>query len=115
MELLLPVLLVAAFWLFIIRPQRNRARELARVQGALTPGQTVMTGGGLFATVAAVDDDEVLLEVAPGVQSRYSRQAVVRVVDDPTAPDADRLPAEPGSDLLGDPERRDDDPTGGRQ
>jgi preprotein translocase subunit YajC len=96
MELLPLVLIFVVFWLFILRPQRNRARELSRVQGALAPGQQVMTGSGLYATVATVEDDHVVLEVAPGVLSRYARQAVVRVVDDPAAlqdkPDEETTP-----------------------
>ncbi|HSK56186.1 MAG TPA: preprotein translocase subunit YajC [Jiangellales bacterium] len=115
MELLPLVLIVAVFWLFIIRPQRNRARELSRVQGALVPGQRVMTGAGLYATVAAVEDDHVVLEVAPGVLSRYARQAVVRVLDDPTAPDdapGDGTTSDVGGEL--EQQRPDDEPPGGR-
>jgi preprotein translocase subunit YajC len=114
MELLPLVLIVVVFWLFIIRPQRNRARELSRVQGALVPGQRVMTGSGLYATVAVVEDDHVVLEVAPGVLSRYALQAVVRVLDDPTAPDApgDGTTSDVGGEL--EQQRPDDEPPGGR-
>ena len=92
---LLPLVLVlVVFWLFIIRPARNRQRELARTQQGLVPGQQVMTSAGLFATVVAVEDDAVVLEVAPGVHSRYARQAVVRVLDQPAESPAEE-PAEP--------------------
>lgn len=105
MELLPLVLLVAVFYLFIIRPQRTRAREMSRIQGALTPGQTVMTGAGLIATVAEVGDDEVHLEVSPGVRNRYARQAVVRVIDDPSSPQPEDATT---SDVTAEPDRRPD-------
>ncbi|HEU4490080.1 MAG TPA: preprotein translocase subunit YajC [Jiangellales bacterium] len=115
MELLPLVLVVVVFWLFIIRPQRNRARELSRVQGSLAPGQQVMTGSGLYATVAVVEDDHVVLEVAPGVLSRYARQAVVRVVDDPAALEVgadDETSPDVAEDVT--QPRREDEPPGGR-
>ena len=93
--LLLPILLFAAFYFILIRPQQKQRREIARVQSTLAPGTKVMTGSGLIATIVAVDDDEVVLEVSPGVTNRYVRRAIMRVVPDPTeAADAD----EPGSE-----------------
>lgn len=79
---LLPFIAIAVlFWLLLIRPQRNRQRRLMSLQQALTPGQRVMTNAGLYATVSVVEDDAVVLEVAPGVNCRYSKAAVVQVVD----------------------------------
>jgi preprotein translocase subunit YajC len=93
--LLLPILLFAAFYFILIRPQQKQRREIARVQSTLAPGTKVMTGSGLIATIVAVDDDEVVLEVSPGVTNRYVRRAIMRVVPDPTeAADTD----EPGSE-----------------
>ncbi|HLZ38066.1 MAG TPA: preprotein translocase subunit YajC [Mycobacteriales bacterium] len=83
---LLPLILLAAvFYLLILRPQRVRQRQLAQTQSALAPGARVMTTGGLYATVSAVEDDAVLLEVAPGVVCRYVKPAVARVLEQPTA------------------------------
>ena len=94
--LLLPLLLFAAFYFILIRPQQKQRREIAQVQSTLAPGARVITGSGLIATIVAVDDDdEVVLEVSPGVTNRYVRRAIMRVVPDPTeAADAD----EPGSE-----------------
>ncbi len=82
---LLPLLLIIVFFfLFVIRPARTRQREAAELQRRLTPGQQVMTSAGLFATVTAVEDDVVVLETAPGVTSRWARQAVARILDQST-------------------------------
>jgi preprotein translocase subunit YajC len=82
--LLLPLLLFAAFYFILIRPQQKQRREIAQVQSTLAPGTRVMTGSGLIATIVAVDDDEVVLEVSPGITNRYVRRAIMRVVTDPT-------------------------------
>jgi preprotein translocase subunit YajC len=85
---LLPLILVfAVFWLLILRPARTRQRQMLAVQASLQPGARVVTTSGLYATVQSVDSDTVTLEVAPGVFSRYTRQAVVRVVGEPPTPE----------------------------
>jgi hypothetical protein len=40
----------------------------------------VLTAGGLYATVQDVDDDDVRLEIAPGVEVRASRRAIAAVL-----------------------------------
>ena len=81
---LLPfVLLAVAFWFLLIRPQRKRAQEAAQIRSSLQVGAEVMTTAGLYGTVAHVDDDAVLLEVAPGVTNRYANAAVARVLSTP--------------------------------
>ncbi|WP_020573686.1 preprotein translocase subunit YajC [Actinopolymorpha alba] len=83
--LLLPILLLVLFWVVAIRPQRKRQRETTDMQRQLQPGQQVMTGAGLLATVHAVEDDVVVLEIAPGVYARHVRQAIVRIVEPKTS------------------------------
>ncbi|MFI7436756.1 preprotein translocase subunit YajC [Micromonospora haikouensis] len=81
---LTPILMIAllfgVMYFMMIRPQQKRRREAERMQSALGPGDEVVTIGGLYGTVTGVDDETVLLEVAPGVQTRYARPAIARVV-----------------------------------
>ncbi|TDC59308.1 preprotein translocase subunit YajC [Micromonospora sp. KC207] len=81
---LTPILMIAllfgVMYFMMIRPQQKRRREAERMQSALAPGDEVVTIGGLYGTVTGVDDETVLLEVAPGVQTRYARPAIARVV-----------------------------------
>lgn len=79
--LLLPVLLLVLFWVVAIRPQRKRQREMVDMQSRLAPGQQVMTGAGLIATVHSIEGDVVTLEIAPGVHARHVRQAIVRIIE----------------------------------
>lgn len=79
--LLVWLLFLAVFVYFLmIRPARNRQRQALQIQNSLRPGLEVMTTTGLFGTVSAITDDEVVLEVAPGVLNRYAKGAVARIV-----------------------------------
>ena len=77
------VLLFVVMWLLVIRPQRKRQAEQQRVLENLSPGQEVLTAGGLYGTVhSVVDEDEVRVEIAPDVQVRVSRGAIAAVLAD---------------------------------
>jgi preprotein translocase subunit YajC len=78
--LLLIVLVFVGFYFLMIRPQRRRQQQAQQQQRTLTPGSRVRTTAGMYATVSAVDGDDVILEVAPGVDVRYMRRAVVEVI-----------------------------------
>jgi preprotein translocase subunit YajC len=78
--LLFIVLLFGVMYFLMIRPQQKRRREAMQMQSALGPGDQVVTIGGMHATVVAIDDDVVTVEIAPGVNVRYARPAIARVV-----------------------------------
>ena len=94
------VVLFGLLYFVTIRPQRNRQRAAQQTQRQLQPGMRVRTTAGMYATVTSVEDQEVVLEVAPGVNVRFLRRAIMDVI-----PDADQdyseaeepEPAEPES------------------
>lgn len=73
-------LMVVVFWLFIIRPQRNRTKQQQALAESLTAGQEVRTIGGIHGIVVSVDDDSVVLRVEEG-KIRVSRRAIGSRVD----------------------------------
>jgi preprotein translocase subunit YajC len=90
------VIIIGGFYLVALRPARARQRAAQQMQSELQPGQQVMTGSGLFATVSSVEDDAVVLEVSPGVTLRWARQAISRV-GPPDGPAADTEESEAGT------------------
>src|SRR3712207_6580804 len=78
--LILIALMVVAFYLLIMRPQRKRQQAIAKTQSELTPGTRVMLGSGLFGTVVGVGPRQVVLEISPGNELTVLKQAVARVV-----------------------------------
>ena len=89
------ILILIAFlliWLFLIRPQRRRQSDQLSMQENLAAGDEIVTAGGMYGTVAAVDEDEVALEVADGVVVRIARRAVAGVIPpDEAEEDAEEL------------------------
>lgn len=79
-QLLSLVLLVVAFYFLLIRPQVKRQKEQQRLMASLDVGDRVVTIGGLYGTIVALEDDTVDLKVAEGVVVTYARSAIARKV-----------------------------------
>ena len=75
------ILLFAAMWLLVIRPQRKRQQESQRTLETLVPGAEVLTAGGLYGTVREVGEDDVHVEIAPDTVVRVSRRAIAAVME----------------------------------
>ena len=78
--LLLIAVVFIGFYFLMIRPQRRRQQQVQQQQNTVAPGARVRTTAGMYATVTAVDGDDVVLEVAPGVEVRYLKRAIMEVV-----------------------------------
>ena len=72
-------LMVVVFWLFIIRPQRQRAKAQQSLAQSLSAGQEIRTIGGIHGRVISVDEDSVVLAVEEG-KIRVSRRAIASLV-----------------------------------
>jgi preprotein translocase subunit YajC len=79
------VLLGIVVLVFVVftRSQRAKQRRMVEQRSAISVGVEVVTTAGLLAQVVDMDDETVTLEIAPGVHSKFLRQAVVRVVEPP--------------------------------
>jgi preprotein translocase subunit YajC len=78
---ILIVLVFVGFYFLMIRPQRRRQQAVVQQQRTVSPGARVRTTAGMYATVTAVDGDDVVLEVAPGVEVRYLKRAIMEVIE----------------------------------
>lgn len=87
-SLIFIVLLIGAMYFLMIRPQTKRRRDAQAMQSQLAPGDEIVTIGGLYGTVTAIDDESITLEAAPGVELRYARGAVGRKIAKPVEADA---------------------------
>ena len=85
--LILIVVVFIGFYFLLIRPQRNRQKKVMEQQRTVQPGARVRTTAGMYATVVAVDGDDVVLEIAPDVEARFMKRAIMEVVGEgPGAP-----------------------------
>lgn len=101
--LLILVLLFGFMYFVMIRPQQKRRREALEMQNTLGPGDEIVTIGGLHGTVVDAEADVVTLEVAPGVQVRFARPAVARVLRKATDVVAEPDVVEPAVDEVQSP------------
>ena len=76
--LLLPVIMIAVFYLLLIRPQQRKAKKQQALISSVSVGDRVVTIGGLHATVVSLDEDTMRLEIAPGVAITMARGAIAR-------------------------------------
>src|SRR5215208_1742609 len=73
------LVLLVLMWFMLIRPQRRRQQDAQRMIDTLQVGKEIVTAGGLYGTVTALEGDEVRLEIADGVEVRIAKRAVAGV------------------------------------
>jgi preprotein translocase subunit YajC len=80
-SLILIVAMFALLWLLLIRPQRQKQAEQQRMIETVERGDEVLTVGGIYGIVQEIDEeDDLIVEIAEGIQVRVSRRAVGAVV-----------------------------------
>jgi len=92
------IILVVGFalmWLLFIRPQKRKQQAQRDMLGALAPGDEILTAGGFYGYVRAIEDDQLTVEIAPGTNVRVARRAIAAVIppDVPDDEEEDELPA----------------------
>ena len=74
---LLPFVFVfAIFYFLLIAPMRKRQKALQAMIAAIKKGDKVVTNGGLYGEVAAVQDEVVVLKLADNVKVRVAKSAI---------------------------------------
>jgi preprotein translocase subunit YajC len=77
------LILIVAFgflWFVLIRPQKRRQLEAARMLNAVQVGSEVLTAGGIYGEVTEVHDDDVMVRIAPELEVRVARKAIGAVI-----------------------------------
>ena len=74
-------------WLFVVLPQQRRIAAHERlVIESIKPGDEVVTAGGLYGDVLTeVGEDEIAMEIAPGVESTREAMRAIGAVIPPDA------------------------------
>lgn len=67
--IIMMVAIFAIMWFFMIRPQQKKQKEIRAFQNALSAGDSVVIGGGIYGTVKHIDmtTNKVEVEIARGV------------------------------------------------
>src|SRR6266498_5189399 len=80
---LLPMLLIiAVFYMLLIRPQQKRQRELQETISQLKPGDRIVTTGGVIGTITTIRDTSFLIRSADKSILEIARSSVAGIDGD---------------------------------
>jgi preprotein translocase subunit YajC len=87
--ILLIVLAFVFLYFVLVRPQKRRQVEHARLLDKLEVGDEVVTAGGIYGHVTNVEGDDLMVEIAPQLEVRVARRAIGGVIKPAAAEDTD--------------------------
>lgn len=70
------VLLLLVFWLFMIRPQQKRQKEIKKFREGLSKGDKIVTAGGIFGRITEINEKTFMVEIAPSVKITIDKGSV---------------------------------------
>jgi preprotein translocase subunit YajC len=80
--LLMIILIFVVMWLFMIRPQQKKQKEVEKFREGLKKGDKVVTIGGIYGTVVEVKDKTLILEIDQNVKIKVDKASVVNDFSD---------------------------------
>ncbi len=77
---------IAIMYLFMFRPQQQQAKRHKDMMDALKRNDTVVLNSGLIGKVTRIEDAEIMIEIATGVNVRVVKAMIsqVRAKGEPT-------------------------------
>jgi preprotein translocase subunit YajC len=100
--LIIMVLLLVVMYVLMIRPQRQRQQQQQAMVERASVGDDILTTGGIYGTVTEADDDDVVVEIAQGLQVHMTRRGIAAVLPPEAEDDPDVVDGEPLEDELDD-------------
>ena len=70
------VILFGVMWLFMIRPQQKRQKEIRKFRESLTVGDRVITAGGIHGKIRGIKDNAFIIEIADNVKITIDKGSV---------------------------------------
>jgi preprotein translocase subunit YajC len=76
-------LIFVLMYLLLIRPQRKKQKEHEKLLTELSKGDKVVTSGGMFGTIFAIDEDKnkVVLKISGDVKMEFLKSSIAGKVD----------------------------------
>ena len=73
-------LLVAVFYFLLYRPQKNEQKRRKSMLDNLKKGDRVVTIGGIYGTIASIDERSLKLVIAKNVEIEMVRSSINAVI-----------------------------------
>ena len=75
------VVMLIIFYFMLYRPQKKAQRQREEMLNSLKVGNDVITIGGIYGTIAAIDETTLRLRIADNVEIKVARGSVNMVVE----------------------------------
>ena len=82
MSIVMIVAMIAIFYLFMIRPQQKRQKDIQKARDAMKTGDKVIVAGGIHGRIKEIGETSMLIEVAEGVRIRVDKASVFASAED---------------------------------
>ncbi len=80
------VLIFVIFYFVLLAPMRKQQKKTREMLAALKKGDRVLTSGGIYGTIAQIEDQVVWVKLADTVKVKMARSAITGVVNETEGP-----------------------------
>lgn len=74
--------IILIFYFMIIRPQQKRTKERQKLLESMKKGDKVITSGGIYGTIAGLDEKTVLVQIADNVKVKLDRGSITTIISE---------------------------------
>ena len=74
--ILMFVLIFVVFYLFMIRPQQKKNKEIQKSREVMKNGDKVVLSGGIYGTIKEVKEGAFIIEISDGVRIKVDKGSV---------------------------------------
>ena len=74
--IIMMVAIFAIMYFFMIRPQNKKQKEIQNFRKNLEVGQSVITAGGIYGKIKEIEDNTVVVEIAPSVKIKVDKNSI---------------------------------------
>ena len=74
------ILMLVVFYFLLIRPQQKKIANHKKMVDALRRGDKVVTSGGIYGTIAKVEEEQLQLDIAENTRVKIDKNSVAVVL-----------------------------------
>ena len=78
--LIFMVMMLVVMYVLLIRPQRQRQNAQQRMIDDAGVGDDILTSGGIYGTITRVEGDDIVVEIAEGLDVHMTRRGIAAVL-----------------------------------
>jgi len=80
------ILIIVVIYLFMIRPQMRKQKELRNFRDSLKKGDKIVTTGGIYGKISEIADHTITVEIADKIKIKIDKSAILKDPTDIAAP-----------------------------